>query len=131
MPPAALPLIAALTPSGHSVTIMDENVGPIDFDRCARADIVGLTGMIVQRHRMREILEELKRRGVFVAVGGPWISVREDYFGNLADTVFIGEAEETWPKVSGGLGGWRAGSALRTDRKDRPVQAAAAAPRSA
>src|SRR3954451_4675487 len=106
MPPAALPLIAALTPSGHGVTIMDENVGPIDFDRCARADIVGLTGMIVQRHRMREILEELKRRGVFVAVGGPWISVREDYFGPLADTVFIGEAEETWPKF---LEDWEAG----------------------
>jgi radical SAM superfamily enzyme YgiQ (UPF0313 family) len=106
MPPAALPLIAALTPPGHRVTIMDENVAPIDFDRCARADIVGLTGMIVQRHRMREILEELKRRGVFVAVGGPWISVREDYFGHLADTVFVGEAEETWPRF---LEDWQAG----------------------
>ena len=131
MPPAALPLIAALTPSGHSVTIMDENVGPIDFDRCARADIVGLTGMIVQRHRMREILEELKRRGVFVAVGGPWISVREDYFGNLADTVFIGEAEETWPKF---LEDWEAGEPApryeQTEKTDLS-EAAAAAPRSA
>src|SRR3954467_13517450 len=99
MPPAALPLLAALTPPGHTVTIMDENVAPIDFDRCARADIVGLTGMIVQRHRMTEILAELKRRcGVFVAVGGPWVSVREDYFGPMADSVFIGEAEETWPR---------------------------------
>src|SRR5215210_917389 len=95
---ACLPLLAALTPDGHRVTLMDENVEPLDFDRLAKADIVGLTGMIVQRFRMREILIELKRRGIFVAVGGPWITVREDYFGDLPDVVFIGEAEETWPR---------------------------------
>src|SRR5262249_40433139 len=69
-----------------------------DFDRCARADIVGVTGMVVQRKRMREILTELKRRGAFTVVGGPWVSVSEDYFGALADVVFVGEAEESWPK---------------------------------
>src|SRR3954451_20071304 len=62
MPVACLPLLAALTPPGHSVTLVDENIEPIDFDRCARADIVGLTGMVVQRQRMREILAELNRR---------------------------------------------------------------------
>jgi len=42
-----LPLLAALTPSAHSVTLVDENVEAIDFERCAQADIVGLTGMNV------------------------------------------------------------------------------------
>ncbi len=56
LPPAGLLRLAALTPGRQEVTIIDENVAPIDFDRCARADLVGLTGMIVQRHRMREIL---------------------------------------------------------------------------
>jgi radical SAM superfamily enzyme YgiQ (UPF0313 family) len=108
MPVAALPLLAALTPSEHSITIIDENVEPIDFARCARADIVGVTGMVVQRRRMREILVELRRRGVFTAVGGPWITVKEDYFAGLADTIFIGEAEETWPQF---LADWRKGKA--------------------
>jgi len=27
---------AALTPAEHSVTVIDENVEPIDFDRCGR-----------------------------------------------------------------------------------------------
>jgi hypothetical protein len=76
MPVAALPLLAALTPSEHRVTIIDENIETIDFARCARADIVGVTGMIVQRHRMREILAELRQLGVFTIVGGPWITVR-------------------------------------------------------
>ena len=52
MPVACLPLLAALTPSGHSVTLIDENMDNIDFDRCARADIVGLTGMVVQRSQI-------------------------------------------------------------------------------
>jgi radical SAM superfamily enzyme YgiQ (UPF0313 family) len=97
MPTASLPLLAALTPPGHSVTIIDENVEPIDYGRVARADIVGITGMSVQRRRMREILAEVRKTDAFVAVGGPWVTVQEDYFGDLADAVFIGEAEETWP----------------------------------
>ena len=106
MPVACLPLLAALTPPEHSVTLVDENVEALDFDRLARADIVGLTGMSVQRRRMREVLAELKRRGVFTVVGGPWVTVREDYFGDLADVVFVGEAEETWPQF---LRDWKAG----------------------
>src|SRR5690348_17077899 len=72
LPVACLPLLAALTPPEHRVTLVDENVEPLDFDRLVRADLVGLTGMSVQRRRMREILEELKRRGVTAVVGGPW-----------------------------------------------------------
>jgi radical SAM superfamily enzyme YgiQ (UPF0313 family) len=106
LPTACLPLLAALTPSEHRITLVDENVRPIDFDRLARADIVGLTGMSVQRRRMTEILEELKSRGVFCAVGGPWVTVREDAFAGLADAIFVGEAEETWPQF---LHDWSAG----------------------
>ncbi len=106
LPVAALPLLAALTPEKFRVTIIDENVEPIDFDRCAKADIVGITGMVVQRLRMREILAELKRRCAFVVVGGPWVSVSEAYFGDLADVIFIGEAEKSWPCF---LGDWEAG----------------------
>ena len=106
VPPACLPLLAALTPDEHQVTLLDENVQPIDYDRVAQADIVGLTGMNIQRARAREILTELKQRGAFTVVGGPWASVCENYFGDLVDVVFVGEAEETWPLF---LVGWREG----------------------
>jgi radical SAM superfamily enzyme YgiQ (UPF0313 family) len=106
LPVACLPLLAALTPVGHNVTLLDENVESIDFERVARADLVGVTGMSVQRFRMREILTELKQRGVFTVVGGPWITVQEDYFGPLADVIFVGEAEETWPRF---LSDWKLG----------------------
>src|SRR6201999_3878852 len=64
------------------------------------------TGMSVQRFRMKEILTELKRRGCFTAVGGPLVTVQEDYFDGLADVIFIGEAEETWPQF---LNEWKQG----------------------
>ncbi len=125
VPTACLPLLAALTPPEHQVTLVDENVEDIDFDKLAQADIVGLTGMIVQRQRMREILSELKARGVFVVVGGPWISVQEDYFDGLADAIFVGEAETTWPQF---LDDWQHGrhqyryeQAERTDMTTVPV----------
>src|SRR3954469_17241013 len=92
LPVASLPLLAALTPREHTAVLMDENVEPIDWERCARADLVGVTGRSVQRFRMTEILTELKSRGCFVVVGGPWITVQEDCFDSLADVIFIGEA---------------------------------------
>jgi radical SAM superfamily enzyme YgiQ (UPF0313 family) len=125
LPVASLPLLAALTPPCHRVTLIDENVEPIDFDRCARADIVGLTGMFVQRAHMREILTELRRRDVFIVVGGPWITVQEADFGDLVDVVFVGEADETWPQF---LDDWAAGRHVaryeqteRTDLTKLPV----------
>ncbi|MBV8131226.1 MAG: DUF4070 domain-containing protein [Alphaproteobacteria bacterium] len=125
MPVANLPLLAALTPPRHKVTLVDENVEPIDFARCARADIVGVTGMNVQRRRLKEILHELKRRGVFTVVGGPWVTVQEDDIAGLADVIFIGEAEETWPRF---LDEWNEGrhqiryqQAERTDMATVPV----------
>ena len=98
MPVASLPLLAALTPAPHTMALIDENIEPIDWNRCARADMVGVTGLSVQRFRMKEILLNLKQLGCFTVVGGPWISVQEDFFGDLADVIFIGEAEETWPR---------------------------------
>jgi len=106
LPQTCLPLLAALTPAGHRLTLIDENIEDIDYERCRRADIVGVTGMSVQRFQMRHILGELKKRGCFTVVGGPWVTAREDYFGGLADVVFVGEADDSWPRF---LGEWQEG----------------------
>ena len=55
---------------------------------------------------MKEILTELKRRGCFTVVGGPLVTVSEELFEGLADVIFIGEAEETWPRF---LAEWKQG----------------------
>jgi radical SAM superfamily enzyme YgiQ (UPF0313 family) len=94
----ALPAIAALTPSSCEVTLLDENVEPIDYEALRRFDVIGVTGMIVQAQRMREILVELKKLpAAVIVVGGAYVTVAEEWFDGYCDVRFIGEAEETWP----------------------------------
>jgi len=125
MPVSALSLLAALTPDSDSVILIDENVEEIDYSALEQMDIIGVTGMIVQRFRMKEILAELRRRGKFVVVGGAWVTVQEDYFGDLADVIFVGEADESWPAF---LREWRTGTwqkryeqATKTDMSKLPT----------
>jgi len=106
MPVLALPVLAGLTPSEHEIVLIDENVQEIDFEALRSFDIVGLTGMTVQRDRMRDILLELQARDIFVVIGGPWITVAENWYDGLVDVIFVGEAEETWPQF---LEDWKRG----------------------
>jgi radical SAM superfamily enzyme YgiQ (UPF0313 family) len=94
---AALPALAALAPPDCTVELLDENVEPIDFEALRRFDVIGVTGMMVQGDRMREILTELRKLPATVAVGGPYVSVAEEMFVGLCDVRFVGEAEQTWP----------------------------------
>jgi radical SAM superfamily enzyme YgiQ (UPF0313 family) len=92
----ALPTVAGLA-HGHEVRVIDENVEEIDWDSLRACDIVGVTGMIVQRERLREILIRLQQLRIFTVVGGPLVSVQEEFFDGLCDVKFVGEAETTWP----------------------------------
>jgi len=94
----ALPALAGLVPAPHEVVLLDENVESIDFESLRRFDIVGVTGMNVQKKRMKEILVRLREMGIFIAVGGAYASVDPDYFTGLCDVLFDGEAETTWPE---------------------------------
>ena len=127
LPPLNLVLLAGLTPSEHSVSIIDENVEEIDYERCRHADIVGLTGMGVQRQRIHAIIIELKRRSIFTVVGGPWATVSPEDVEPLADVVFIGEAEETWPRF---LAEWSEGrQQSRYEQADKTDMATVPSPR--
>ena len=89
--------VAALVPTGHDVTIIDENIETLDFEYLRCFDVIGVTGMIVQADRMREILTKLRSLPATIVAGGPFVTVSESTFEKLCDVRFIGEAEETWP----------------------------------
>ncbi len=78
--------------------LLDENVEEISWTELGQFDIVGVTGMNVQKERMRQILEKLRAMKVFTVVGGAYASVDERYFDGLCDVLFSGEADETWPE---------------------------------
>ena len=94
----ALPALAGLVPAGHKIDLVDENVEDINFEALAQYDIVGVTGMIVQKERMKEILLRLKDLPPLVVVGGAYASIDEPYFDGLCDVLFTGEADTTWPQ---------------------------------
>ena len=98
-----MPTVAGLTPREHEVTLCDENVEEIDFD--VEADIVGVTGYIVHKQRMLEIVDEFRRRGRFVVVGGPYASLCPEELRGRCDVLFVDEAEETWPQFLARLRG--------------------------
>ena len=104
-PNLSMPTVAGLTPREHEVTVCDENVEEIDFD--VDADLVGVTGYLVHRKRMLEIIEGFRRRGRFVVVGGPFATLSPELLRGEAHVTFVGEAEETWPQF---LGDFEAGS---------------------
>ena len=117
----------------HDVYLLDENVEDIDWESLRRYDIVGVTGMNVQKKRIREILLKLRERDIFTVVGGPFVSVQEEFFDGLCDVKFVGEAETTWPQF---LDDYSRGKpteqrSLRADRADRHDPVAPAAVRSA
>lgn len=82
----------------HDVYLLDENVEEIDWESLRGYDLVGVTGMNVQKMRTRQILLKLREMKIFTVVGGPFVSVQEDFFEGLCDVTFVGEAETTWPE---------------------------------
>jgi radical SAM superfamily enzyme YgiQ (UPF0313 family) len=97
MPNAALPTLMALTPFGINVeyVLCDENVSELDWNM--PCDLVVITGATLHKKRIHELCAGFRQRGVKIALGGAYASINNDQCSHLADYLFIGEAEYTWP----------------------------------
>ena len=95
--PLALPTLAAHTPPGHEVKIIDEEIETINFDD--PVDLVGITAMSFKAKRAYEIANEFKKRGVMVVLGGIHASMCPDEAMQYVDSVVAGEAEDLWETV--------------------------------
>src|SRR5689334_2651549 len=92
-----MPLIAALTPSEHSVSHTDEIVDRVRFD--VPADLVAITAPTPSALHAYSLAREFRRRGVPVVIGGPHATALPEEASCHADAVVAGEAEDTWPRV--------------------------------
>jgi radical SAM superfamily enzyme YgiQ (UPF0313 family) len=97
LPGLGLLKVAALTPSGWEVRIVDEKVEPLDPSPAA--DLVGITAMTPTVPRAYEIAAQFRRRGVPVVMGGMHVSQLPEEALRHCDSVVIGEAEGLWPRV--------------------------------
>ena len=94
MPALGLLKVAALTPPGWQVTIVDEKVESLDLDQ--EADFVGITTMTTTAPRGYEIADHFRQRGVKVVMGGMHVSCLPDEALRHCDSVVVGEAEVLW-----------------------------------
>jgi radical SAM superfamily enzyme YgiQ (UPF0313 family) len=91
-PPLGLATLAALLPKEWELRIADLNVSPLRDEELRWADAVLVTGMLVHKESMHEVIARARNLGVRTVVGGPGASTRPEEFGD-ADHVFTGEAE--------------------------------------
>lgn len=92
-----LPLLAALTPPGHSVKIVDESFAPDDPQE--EVDLVGITVMTALARRAYRIAAGYRARGVKVVMGGIHPSALPGETLQHSDAVVIGEGETVWPQL--------------------------------
>jgi len=93
----ALEQIAALTPDKHDVEIINESSKEIDFEE--DYDLVGISIITSNAIRGYEIADEFKKRGATVVFGGYHPTALPLEAKQHADSVVVGEAEETWPQL--------------------------------
>ena len=96
-PPLGLAMVAALTPPEVEVSLTDENVTVIDFQK--ETDLVGITALTITAQRAYEIADTFRARGVKVILGGIHPSFLPEEASQHADAVVIGEAEGIWSNV--------------------------------
>ncbi|UCH43120.1 MAG: hypothetical protein JSW16_00860, partial [Dehalococcoidales bacterium] len=68
MPPIGLATVAALTPPGFEISLTDENITTVDFEK--DTDLVGITALTCTAHRGYQIADAFRARGVKVVMGG-------------------------------------------------------------
>ena len=118
---APLPLltVAALLPRDWELRLVDLTFETLSDDEIRTADLVLLSGMLVQRASLREVLARCKRLGTRTLVGGPYATALPDALGD-ADHLVLGEAEDLLPELCADLAAGRARRVYRELRKPDP-----------
>ena len=93
-PPLGLITVAALLPQDWEFNLIDltfQTITQQDWDTC---DLVMISGMNVQHQGIVETVQEAKRHGKKVVVGGPAVfHAPEEALSDGADIVVVGELE--------------------------------------
>jgi len=97
--PLGLLVVAGLTPAGHDVTVIDENLGVPNYAAMARPDLVGITAFTSQADRAYQVAAEFRSRGVPVVMGGIHATMCLAEALERVDAVVTGEAESIWAQV--------------------------------
>src|SRR5512146_2680644 len=96
VPPVTGIHLAALTPAGHEIDLVHEQVRPVPVDDWP--DLVALSFFSGFARSAYALADRYRRRGIAVVAGGPHVSWVEEALAHV-DAVVVGEAESVWPTV--------------------------------
>jgi radical SAM superfamily enzyme YgiQ (UPF0313 family) len=117
-PPLGLLTVAALLPQEWEFRLADLNTGPLTASSWQWADLVMITGMIIQREGILRLVREAKERGKTVIVGGPCASsLPQEVLDAGADFLVRGEGETTIPRLLAALREGQPGGVIEEDGK--------------
>ncbi|HEY9611849.1 B12-binding domain-containing radical SAM protein [Allocoleopsis sp.] len=98
LPPLGLVTVAAILPQTWEFKLVDRNVRQVTEAEWDWADLVILSAMIVQKEDFLRQIQEAKRRGKAVAVGGPYpTALPDEAKSSGADYLILDEGEITLP----------------------------------
>ncbi|MDQ7782204.1 MAG: radical SAM protein, partial [Desulfomonilaceae bacterium] len=105
LPPLGLITVAALLPQDWSMKLVDCSFQTVSQKDWNEAELVVISGTIVQIGSIIQVIREAKERGKIVAVGGPGVyHFQQAALDAGADFVVRGEGEVTVPSLLERLG---------------------------
>ncbi|PIN79357.1 B12-binding domain-containing radical SAM protein [Candidatus Woesearchaeota archaeon CG10_big_fil_rev_8_21_14_0_10_34_8] len=95
-PPLGLLTVASLLPKNWEKKLVDLNIENLKEQDISWADMVFISGMIVQKESAQECINLCKQKGKTVVAGGPVFMTMHEQFNNV-DHFILNEAEITLP----------------------------------
>ncbi len=97
--PLTATILAALVPEELELEVLvrDESVGQSPY--VDQVDLVGISVLTGTSHRAYEIAKYYRERGTKVVLGGVHVTLLPDEAARHADSIVIGFAEQTWPRL--------------------------------
>jgi radical SAM superfamily enzyme YgiQ (UPF0313 family) len=120
LPPLGLLTVAALLPPDWEVRLCDMNVRTLEDADLDWADVVFLSGMIVQRPSMLGVAARARARGKLVVAGGPHATATPEALAPYVDSIVVGEAEDLMDALCAALVAGRAALPSRFVATARP-----------
>ncbi|CAD5928891.1 putative methyltransferase sll1242 [Planktothrix rubescens] len=118
LPPLGLITVAAILPQNWQFKLVDRNITAVTEAEWEWAELVILSGMIVQKSDFIAQIQEAKKRGKLVAVGGPYpTSVPHEIENSGADFLILDEGEITLPMFIEALEKGETSGVFRTEEK--------------